>query len=293
MKRQLLLLICAVFAVVGCSKDEPQRPVRSDYIKVYDGATTGKYIDNLQVPFEGVAKGEIHVLSNVPLKMDYYVDQNDIVNDWFRINPEPKQVAENHYVYYYEADAVIDGNTIDRRSSSLNFSNPLCSFGKFMSVRQGYENLFVEDYSEMPGGNVCLTDRETFVTKEYEDFKSDYFDYISFNAWAQSDNEFMTKNITLDVTVSTGCQFYDTGRTTFRVNVPLGTAADKSNLKYLLLSGVGGRMDPKVKFTFSVNNDNLVYVHIDNLAGYKVKDAELGTIIEDEEYYEQDGEDWI
>ena len=48
-----------------------------------------------------------------------------------------------------------------------------------------------------------------------------------------------------------------------------------------------------MEFTFSTANDDLVYVHIDNFAAYKVTEAEMGILITDE-YFDEDGEvDWI
>ena len=64
--------------------------------------------------------------------------------------------------------------------------------------------------------------------------------------------------------IRSGGKFYETGLTTFRVNVPLGTGPDENNLKYLLLVGLDQHMSAETKFTFSTANDDEVYVHIDN-----------------------------
>jgi hypothetical protein len=106
------------------------------------------------------------------------------------------------------------------------------------------------------------------------------------------ENEFLSKNITLDITVSGG-KFYDTEFTTYRINVPVGTGAEKSNLKYLLVMGNGERMSSKTHFTFSTFNDDQVYVHIDNFAAYKVTEAEMSELFEDEDFEEEDEPDWI
>ena len=96
----------------------------------------------------------------------------------------------------------------------------------------------------------------------------------------------------LGETVSGG-KFYDTGLTTFRVNVPLAEAADASNFKTLLLIGNGVQMSSKTTFTFSTANDDQVYVHIDNFAAYKVSEAEFGALFEDEEFEPEEEIDWI
>ena len=75
--------------------------------------------------------------------------------------------------------------------------------------------------------------------------------------------------------------------------IPIGTAADKSNFKYLLVMGNDGHMSPKTHFTFSVANDNDVFVHIDNFAAYKVTEAEMGFLFDNEEFDEEEEVDWI
>lgn len=295
MNKKTIFLLCALFAAVLCSckkGSDGDSATRSEFIKVYE-TSADKTVDLIQVPFDGVEDGEIHVLSNVELEWKYLVNQSESDTDWFVIK-EVKEIEPGHTLVTYDASSILVHNSLERRSGRLSFSCPEASLGKFLSVHQGYERRFLEQFKDEPDGNLMITGKQTYTTEEHPELNSDYFDYISFNAWAVSENEFMSKNITLDVTVSGG-HFYDTGLTTYRVNVPLGTAADKSNLKYLLVLGDGVRMSPKTKFTFSCSNDDQVYVHIDNLAAYRVTEAEWGVLIEDD-YFEDDGDDggdWI
>ena len=291
MKRPLILL-CASLVVIlcGCNKNENLRPERDDYIKVYDG-TSKKPLDNIQVPFEGAEAGEIHVFTSVDLQWKYFVDQFDDDTEWFIIK-SVKEVEPGHIVVVYDAESILDLNSLSRRSGRLSFSCPAQSFGKFLAVSQGYERRFLEEFSYEPDGHLTLTGKKTYTTREFSELSRDYFDYISFNTWADTDNEFLSKNITLDITVSGG-KFYDTGLTTFRVNVPLAEAADASNFKTLLLIGNGVQMSSKTTFTFSTANDDQVYVHIDNFAAYKVSEAEFGALFEDEEFEPEEEIDWI
>ena len=100
----------------------------------------------------------------------------------------------------------------------------------------------------------------------------------------------------LDIKISGGI-FYDTRLATFRVNVPLGTGPDKSNLRYLLIEGNDfERFSDKTKFTFSTANDDLVYVHIDNFRAYKVTEADIINIYGNEDDLlggEEGEEEWI
>ena len=293
MNKKSLLILYALVAVSLCAcneKDVNLRPVRSEFIKVYE-ISEKKTVDNIQVPFQGAQDGKIHVLSNVPLQWKYMIDQNESDKDWFQIK-SVEEIEPGHIVVTYDAASILVLNSLERRGGRLSFSCPEQSIGKFLAIRQGYDNKFVEDFSDMPDGCLTITGVQSFTTQEYPSFNSDYYDYISFNAWAETDNEFLSKNITLDVTVSGG-MFYDTGLTTYRVNVPLGTGPDENNLKYLLLEGDGGRMSSKTKFSFSVANDEQVYVHIDNFAAYKVTEAEMNAIFEDEEFEFEEEVDWI
>ena len=293
MKKKVLFLLTAVLTAAVCScntNDGPQRPVRSEYITVYESSPE-KTVDAIQVPFEGVQNGQIHVLSNVPVQWKYFVDQTDTGTDWFKIK-SVEEVESGHIVVTYDAESLLTLNSLDRRTGRLSFSSPEQYLGKFLPVKQGYSQQFYEDFSDQPDQTLVITGRQTYTTDEYPVLNTDYCDYISFNAWAETTNEFLSKNITLDITVYGG-KFYSTGLTTYRVNVPIGTGPDKNNMRYLLLVGNGERMSEKTTFTFSKENDDQVYVHIDNFAAYKVTEAEMGLLITDEDFEDEGEVEWI
>ena len=211
MNKTSLLLLCTSVASVLCAckgNEVDLRPVRSEFIKVYE-VSEKKTVDNIQVPFEGVQDGKIHVLTNVDLEWKYFVDQTATGTDWLQIK-SVEEVEPGHIVVTYDAASILPFNSIDRRSGRLSFSCPSQSLGKFLPIRQGYDRKFVEEFSSEPGECITITGDETYITKEYASFSSDYYDYISFNAWAETTNEFLSKNITLDVTISGG-KFYETG----------------------------------------------------------------------------------
>ena len=290
-KKVLLLLSGALAAVCSCNTDDgPRRPVRSEYITVYE-TSPDKTVDAIQVPFEGVQNGQIHVLSNVPVQWKYFVDQSQTGTDWFKVK-SVEEVESGHILVTYDAESILALNSLDRRSGRLSFSCPEESLGKFLTVKQGYSEQFYEDFSDQPDQTLVITGRKTFTTEEYPVLNADYCDYISFNAWAETANEFLSRNITLDVTVSGG-KFYATGLTTYRVNVPIGTGSNKDNMRYLLLVGNGERMSAQTKFTFSTANDDQVYVHIDNFSAYRVTEAEMGLLITDEDFEDEGEVDWI
>ena len=291
-KKPLLLLFAAVFVVCfSCKKNDDTAQTRSEFIKVYE-TSESKLVDIIQVPFDGVTDGKIHVLSNVELQWKYLVDQTNDDNDWFQIK-SVEEVEPGHTVVTYDAGSLLEYNSLEKREGRLSFSCPSESLGKFLPVRQGYQQKFFKDFKGEPDGKVRITGKETFEVDSEQKLNLDYFDYISFNAWAETTNEFLSKNITLDITVKGG-QFYETALSTYRINVPLGTKAEKSNLHYLLLMGNGERMSPETTFTFSTANDAQVYVNIDNFAAYTVSQAEIGLLYDVDDFdFEDEGEaDW-
>ena len=294
MNKKTIILLGAALAVIPCAcnkNDAPKRPERSEFIKVYE-TPEKKTVDNIQVPFEGIQDGKIHILSNVDVQDPrYFTDPNDEDTDWFTIK-SIEEVEPGHKVVTYDAASLLSLNSLDRRGGKLSIYCPEESLGKYLSVRQGYERRFLETFSGETGGNVTLTGRHTYTTKEYQALAADYVDYLSFNVWAETDNEFLSKNITLDITVSGGL-FYATGLKTYRINVPRGAEADQSNFKYLLIVGEGGRLSTQTKFTFSTANDDLVYVHLDNFAAYRVTEAEMLDLFQDEDFIEDEEIDWI
>jgi hypothetical protein len=295
MNKTILLLLGASLAAVLCSCGKNGEPdsvaARKEYIKVYE-TSPDKTVNDIQVPFEGVQGGEIHVLSNVDLQWKHLVDPDETGADWFTIK-SVDVVEPGHTVVTYDAASILPFNLLNRRESKLSFSCPESSIGKFITIRQGYSHYSTEDFSDEPGEVLTLTGNQTYTTREYQEVALDYYDYISFNAWAETSNEFLSKNITLDISISGG-KFFATGLTTYRINVPVGTAADKSNLKYLLLVGDGEHMSPKTTFTFSVANDDMVFIHIDNFSIYQVTEAEMGLIVGDEDFDEIEEEiDWV
>lgn len=281
----LPLLVLVLLA--SCKKGD-DRPVRSDYITVYE-TSASKTVNSILVPFEGVTDGQIHVLSNVPLQWKYLVDEDEA--DWFTIK-SVETPEEGHWVVTYDATSLLALNSLYRREGRLSFVCPEASFGKFMTVHQGYKRQFLEEFSDEPDQTVCLTGNQIYETEPFSVLAADYYDYLSFNVWAVTSNEFLTKNITLDITISGGL-FYDINAKTYRVNVPVGTAASSENLQYLLIMGEGQRLSAKTHFTFSVNNDEEVYVHVDNLAAYQVTPADMGELFEDEDFDEDEVEDWV
>ena len=287
MKKKVLLLLSAALALAVCScvsEDGPKRPVRSEYITVYE-TSPEKAVDAIQIPFEGVQDGQIHVLTNVQLQWRYVAD------DWFKIK-SVEEIESGHILVTYDAKSLLTNNSLDRRSGRLSFFCPEESLGKFFTVKQGYSRQFYEDFSDEPSGMLTITGRQSYITEEYPVLNTDYCDYIAFNAWAETTNEFLSKNITLDISVYGG-KFYATGLTTYRINVPIGTGPTENNMKYLLLVGNGTRMSEKTTFTFSTANDDQVYVHIDNFSAYQVTEAEMGLLFNDEDFNEEEEVDWI
>jgi len=289
MNRKTFILLSAALLLFACKKGE-DAPTREEYIKVYE-TSVSKTVDNIQVPFDGAQDAVIHVLSNVPLQWKYTISPNEADREWLTIK-SVEEIEPGHWLVTYDAKSILELNSLERREGKLSFSCPEASLGKFLSIRQGFTRQFIETFDDKDDQTLVITGKETFTAGPYPVLNQDYFDYIAFNAWAETTNEFLSKNITLDVTVSGG-HFYDIEKTTYRINVPIGTGASKDNLNYLLVMGDGERMSAKTTFTFSTANDDQVYVHIDNFAAYKVTEAEWGELFEEQDFEEDEQEDWI
>ena len=95
----------------------------------------------------------------------------------------------------------------------------------------------------------------------------------------------------MNVTVDGGPIFRDINRTTYTINVPVGTAPAANNMNFLLMWNKGQVMGSKTTLTFSVENEEGAIVYIDNLHIYKVSEAELDNFADDE--YEDEMEDWV
>ena len=127
MKKKVLLLLSSALAAAVCScgrDDGPQRPVRSEYITVYE-TSPEKTVDDIQIPFEGVQDGQIHVLTNVPVQWKYFVDQTQTGTDWFKVK-SVEEIESGHIVVTYDAESILSLNSLDRRSGRLSFLN-LCA----------------------------------------------------------------------------------------------------------------------------------------------------------------------
>ena len=296
MSKKLTILSLALLAIVlACNKnDPPSSSPRTDLITVYD-AVAGKTVDNIQIPFDGAQNGQIHIRYTIPsdqkLQWRQLVDPSETGTDWLTIK-SVEDVEPGHAVVTYDATSLLAMNKLDRRSSNLSFYCPNLSLGKFISIRQGYQRQY-SGTSGVTDETITITGEETYTTQEYPKLNVDYCDYISFNVWARNEHEFnLTKNITLDITVSGG-HFYETGLATYRVNVPLGTGPEKSNMVYLLVAGNGKRMSTNTHFIFSTDNDKDVYVSIKNFSIYKVTEAEMLELIDDEDFEGEDEPDWV
>lgn len=293
MNKTTLTFVWVCFAALLCScsgKENAESLARNEYIKVYE-TTPDELVDAIQVPLDGVTDGKIHVLTNVDLQWKFFMRQDITDKTWINIK-SVEEIEKGHIVVTYDAESLIDRNTLEWRGGRLSFYCPEQSLGKYLTVDQGHDLIFAEAFDSEPQGNVQLTGKLSYTTAEYPVLNTDFYDYIAFNVWAETSNEFLSKNITLDVTISGGL-FYETQLTTFRINVPLGTGADKSNLKYLLIQGDGERLSDKTKFTFSTANDDQVYVHVDNFAAFKVTEADMFNMYGDEDYLEEEESDWI
>lgn len=282
----VLMLQVTLIVASSCAQKPRVEILRDDFISVYE-QNPERTVDNIQVPFDGAEDAKINVVSNRPLEWVYRVGNDQQDPAWFQIK-EVKDMGDGHMEITYDAASILELNTLERRQGYLSFSNADAYLGKFLAIRQGYTLQYEEDFGSL-GGTLSLTGKQTYKTEELSIINRDYYDYVSFNAYAEVNTEFLDHNITLDVTI-TGGKFESIDRTTYRLSIPVGDKPQKENLHFMLLSNGGQLMSSKTTLTFSVANDEGVTVHIDNLHLYKVSEAELHDF-SDEEF--DDSEEWI
>lgn len=285
----------AVLLVCSCkTKHIVNTPIRSENISVYTSENPDIAVNNIQVPFEGTKDGEIRIYSSVPFSMDYMVDPklDDQDAGWFKIK-DIQQTGENQLLIRYDASSLIDMNTLGRRSGTLSLMNPEIDFGKIMSVRQGYVITYDVGFDTSIGQSVNLSGNMTCTTLALNACNLHYYDYISFNAYATTEYDPEGVIITMDVDIAEGNPHFDAnGAKSIRLNVPVGEKASKDNIHYLLLSNGGDRIGGGLKLRFSTDNPVGTTVHFENLRVYKVSEAELEDLVDDEEDYNPDGENW-
>ena len=276
---------------VSCQQEEAGNvPLRDEFITVYDEAKPDVSLDDVRIPFKGVTDGKLHVLTNVDLKMTCSEQ------GWFVIK-DVREVDEGHKVITYDAASMIDENSLDSRSGNLSFSCPELYFGKFMKVSQGFDQVWEETFSDTDTGCLRLAGSFQWTTPELSQIASHYYDYVSFNAWAEASGDITGRNITMDVSISGGAVFSEINRTTYRINVPLGNGPEGSNLRWLMISSGGKIMNSQTTLTFSVHNPSGVTVSMSNLRVYKVTESDYEDYWEDEEEFNDDqggeDDDWI
>lgn len=269
-------------------------PLRSEQISVYTSENPGVMVNNIQVPFSGVQDGEVHIITDVDYNMEYMVDPSLAGEDseWFRIK-EIRNVAPNHKVVTYDASSLVGTNTLARRSGTMSLMSPSLYFGKILSVRQGYTVTYDKGFDPAMGQSVSLSGNMSYTTLALNNCNLHYYDYISFNAFATTEYDPEGVIITIDVDIPEGQPHFDAnGAKSIRLNVPVGTEAGGDNLRYLLISNGGNRIGAGLKLRFSTKNPAGTTVHLENIRVYKVSEAELEDLVDDEEDYDSDKENW-
>ena len=292
MNKAIKLLYVSLTAVglISCTDEPVVEVLRDEYIVAYE-TSPDIAISEIQVPFEGASDAQIHVLSNLELDWRYQVDQTMADPAWLTIK-SVEEIEKGHYLVTYDAKSLLDRNTISRRESVLSFSNAEAFMGKFITFRQGYTEEYSESFDSVGDGYVSLTGKQTYTTETLHIINKDYYNYVTFNAYAQRENEFSLENVTLKVTVSGGPIFRDINRTEYIVNVPVGTEPNAGNMNFLLMWNKGNVMGSKTTLTFSVENEEGAVVFIDNLHIYKVSEAELDNFVDDEYEDNEEMEEW-
>jgi len=278
----LLILFCS------CQDNENELSLREEYVNVYLGDSK-LAVDYIQIPFEGVTDGVIHIKTNVDLEMNY---NSGASGNWLTIK-DVQDVEEGHSIITYDAASMVEEGSLDRRQGYLRFVAPSLYFGKFIDVRQGYEQVWNETFEGYSGSCYPLSGNSVWTSDALDVLGTHFYDYVSFNAWYESSSDVSQRNITLDVHIEGGPVFDALNKTEYTFNVSEGNSVEAGNMKFFLLSNNGQRMSSKTKLSFSVSNPAGVTVKIANIRIYKVSEAEIETFLDEDDDVNEEEDDWI
>ena len=94
----------------------------------------------------------------------------------------------------------------------------------------------------------------------------------------------ITEVYPVELSLPEGAYFEDNGRTSYVLDVPIGSSFNDANLLYLPFRSEAGGFSSETVFTFRslCGEDSPVQLHIDNIKVYKVSD-QLREVLEGED----------
>ena len=260
--------LAAGLALGACSSSGGYEDVlRPERIRVYE-LNAGDDLSVVILPVEGIEDGEIHVVTDVDVDITYEASDPS----WLTID-QVERTAADHYVVHYTVPAL--SNPLDRRYGMLNIAAPSLFLGSFVTLQQGYSVRYAA-----PSATQTLQAGESWTSAYAEGIRSDYNDFIAFNAWAP---EGSSSNRLLVEIIGEGT-FRDTGQRSRIVEVPAGKSASAGNWHYFRVHNDGERMDADFQVRLSAADaGEAVRLQFARFKIYRITTSQAASIEDDNE----------
>lgn len=266
---RLGFLITALALSVGCAR--PQTELRPETLQVWHSSTK-EDLNVVQISPSGEAEGRIHIISSEELDIKYTNDGSE----WFRIS-EIEEPVRGHYIVNFDADPV--DNSMSERTGILGITCSEKYFGRFVTIRQGYKEIFRDDFDKTREGFLALEPGQSYTTGFIDaGINKTFYDYVCFNAYVQCGAGVQKLSFTLDLEILGGAVEDDTWSEDAAFEIDRGSSFDSRTFKYVLISNKGEKIsgDTRFRFSFSEDTGSDVRLLIDNLTVCSV-DAEETT----------------
>lgn len=273
------LVLCLTVAA-SCRKD--RNVSRSEVVRFYSADEMHKSINYLQIPLEGIENGVIYIESNTPVSVETQLPVSDVLSDDAWLDVQVSRESDSRYTVRYSAKAL--KNDLSQRTASVNATSTRLFLGSYLKMCQGYELFWTNSFTGLDH-LVLTSSARAWTTGVIPAIASTSYDYISFNAYAVNPQALsITEVYPVELSLPEGAYFEDNGRTSYVLDVPIGSSFNDANLLYLPFCSEAGGFSSETVFTFRslCGEDSPVQLHIDNIKVYKVSD-QLREVLEGED----------
>lgn len=233
----------------------------------------------LSLPFHG---GEFTLTAFCEEEIDIFYEQSSQTpQEWFQLQ-EVNKVSAEEYRIKFTCEPL--AGTLDLRNGTLSFVSPKTFIGMFLDIRQGYEQIFTENFSSLADKELKLSSGESWQSGLLTGLSSIKDAWVTFQAKAESAN---TLEHPVTVEIIGGASFPDIARTQCVVDIISSETYSNDNFYKLHIYNAGKVFSSETKLAFSVASDTDATIHIDNLTIYEIPVAKDGIIGGEDDVYEE------
>lgn len=243
-----------------------------------DGARLSK---TLYVPVDG-GNIRLTVCSEADLDISYS-QAVDSPEDWLELVSVIRTEAD---AYEINLSAKPLGNTLDLRSGTLGIRSPKDYIGAFLNVRQGYEPVWVQPFSDEPDGYLSLGPGESWESGPLTGISSVKDAFLAFEARADvAGGDYANYPLVLEL--SGGGYFHDIARSVYVTDVAPAAGFEAAPYhKYHIYNG-GKVFSSESSLRVSVPSGAECRILLDNVTVYEIPVSSADAI----GISEEDGED--